>query len=75
MHRILQERSNACASIKKVHFLPRHVPPLASSVPHPVEITNFRLAYFHVLSPNATKYTIKLDKKIPKSKTEAVVWR
>ena len=32
----------------------------------PAEIAKFRviLAYFHVISPNATKYTTKLDKKI-----------
>ena len=30
---------------------------------------------FHVVSPNATKYTIKLDKNILQGKTEVVVWR
>ena len=29
----------------------------------PAEIVRFRLAYFHVISPNAGKYTTKLDKK------------
>ena len=33
------------------------------------------LLNFHVILPNATRYTAKLDKKILKSKTEAVVWR
>ena len=27
------------------------------------EIEKFRSAYFHVISPNATKYATKLDKK------------
>ena len=30
----------------------------------PAEIAKFRLAYFHVISPNTTKYTTKLDEKI-----------
>ena len=30
----------------------------------PTEVTKFRLAYCHVISPNVTKYTTKLDKKI-----------
>ena len=41
----------------------------------PAEISKFRLAYFHVISSNATIYTAKLDKKILLSKTKAVVWR
>ena len=39
------------------------------------EIAKFRSAYFHVISPNATKYTTKLDKKIILCKPKAVVWR
>ena len=31
------------------------------------------LLHFHVISPNATKYTTKLDKKIPQNKKEIVV--
>ena len=30
----------------------------------PTEKAQFRLASFHVISPNATKYPTKLDKKI-----------
>ena len=32
--------------------------------PCPTKIAKCRSAYFHVLSPNATKYTTKLDKSI-----------
>ena len=31
----------------------------------PAEITKLCLLHFHFISPNAAKYTTKLDKKIP----------
>ena len=36
---------------------------------------NNEIVFFHVIPPNANKYTTKLDKKVLQSKTEAVVWR
>ena len=38
------------------------------------EITKLYLLNFHVMSPNATQYTTKFNKKILMSKTEAVIW-
>ena len=40
----------------------------------PAEIEKFRLAYFHVIPPNTTKYTNYLDKKVLYNKTKAVVF-
>ena len=34
----------------------------------PAEIEKIRLAYFHVISPNATKYTTELDKRFYRAK-------
>ena len=41
----------------------------------PTEITKLSLLNCHNISPNATKYITKLDKKILQRKTEAVFWR
>ena len=39
------------------------------------EMVKCRLTYFHVISPNGTKYTTKLNKKLLQNKTKVVVWR
>ena len=44
-------------------------------VHRPTEIPKLYVLTFHVISPNATKCTTKLDKKILKSETEAETWR